>query len=1142
MFDLQKTLFMAAVLAFGMLFGIQNAECTREYTAALFRNGLPNEDSALIEALANEIKAAGYLVTHIDGRELCDRQRLSISNFDLLVIPDASTLPAKSTSSIEAYLKEGGDIIALNTPMWQKALINLGGRWLTREAYQRESAGKLPENVIFNFTPKDIADWTRSSDTMEAQTITETVAEGPAAGQRSLHIIVSNLKSYDTFGNRSLDKPFPEGHTLTVFSAKGDERTTQLAIEWDEKDGSRWIATVALTPEWRQYVLTPEDFKFWISVPNRGGRGDHFNPENAVAMSVGLAQTHTSAIGTGRFEYWVGPFGTAKMTPEYQELLNAIEPPALDTLSPSYKLFDSTEVASIVVRKDQVIVPPTTIPLPSSIRSPHPRPKGGGFDKGRDWRWIPILEARTAEGEWRGNPVTMMVHASGPFKGGVWASFGIGDTNWYKQPEVRRVIRQIAEKMHDGIFFLDGGTNFYTYFEDQQIKVGFNVVNLSNEHRNDLVGHVKLMDQRSGEVLYSHEWPLTVAGNSTIAKKETVWESPEWPKAGLIAEAALFQGSKEIDRVTHEVGVWKPKKEKHFVTIKNGEFMLDGKRWRPCGVNYMPSSGIGIEDGNYFEHYLSARSYDPEVFQRDIEHIKDLGYNAVSIFVYSGYEKAQNLNDLLRRLEKLGLKANLALRPGTPMNFLWPQIGEIIKNARLMDNDTIFAYDLAWEPSFGHQRDRVIWDGEWEKWIIERYGSIENAENDWGFAVPRDKNGKVTNPLPHQIDSSGPWNRMTAAYRRFLDTLLYKKYSAARRLVRSVDPNHLISFRMAEAANPTFRWEGRIPYDFPYLAGAVDFLAPEAYGRIGEWEAAKPGWFQREWARLWAPQLPMIWAEQGCSTWEMGRMQTSPIRLDFQAKHYKAFYEMLIKSCADGIFSWWYPGGFRYGENSDFGIINPDGSDRPVTRVIREYAPKFISAPSAKKPDFWITVDRDKYPDGIAGVYDEVKELFWQAIENGHVPALRTEGTGTDSTNCPLIAVGNTPCKGNNPPKYLDAAFDTVEVKDANGKWVLLQPGDTVPISKNKQIEFKIQFTNLGEAKLIAPANAKGRQGGVYITCTLAGGGEMVPIKRDVGHLESGNITFSIPFAQKNQTEITFSFKAANRTPFGEKFRLTLMP
>ena len=44
--------------------------------------------------------------------------------------------------------------------------------------------------------------------------------------------------------------------------------------------------------------------------------------------------------------------------------------------------------------------------------------------------------------------------------------------------------------------------------------------------------------------------------------------------------------------------------------------------------------------------------------------------------------------------------------------------------------------------------------------------------------------------------------------------------------------------------------------------------------------------------------------------------------------------------CYDGVAWWWYPGGYRVNERSDFGIINPDGTDRPVTKVIREFGPK----------------------------------------------------------------------------------------------------------------------------------------------------------------------------------------------------------
>ena len=1136
--DFQKAVVLLA-LACPLTMGLATIGYTRQNTAALLRTGLSSEDTALLAMLSSRIGDAGYLVTEIDCSELCDVRRLA--DFDLLVLADSSSLPAKSVPTIEAYLRSGGDIIALNTPMWQKSLVKIGGRWLTKEEYQIETAAIPPDNVLFDFTADDLEGWTRGSDTPEVPTIAETVEAGPAPNQHSLHVMIPNLTSYDTFGKQGLEKPFPEGHTLTVFSAKGDSATTQLAVEWDEKDGSRWIAVVPLTTEWRRYVLRPEDFKFWISVPNRGGSGDRFHPENAVGMSVGLAQSHTTAIGTGRFEYWVGPFGTAPINEEYQEILDATAPPPLDTLSPSYKLFDCMDVSKLLVRSDQAVIREEELQVPSVIRSPHPRPKGGGFSKGRDWRWIPLVEARSAKDEWRGTPVTLTAHMSGPYKGGIWASFGIGDLAWYKTPSALNMIQSIAEKMHKGIFILDAGTNFYTYFEDQDVRMGFTAANLTNEPKGNLTARISISEATGGKTVYTMEWPFSLEPNGTQTG-EYVWEVPDWPPSGFICTAEILEEGRIIDKVSHEFGVWKPKPKKNFVTVKDGDFILNGRLWRPVGVNYMPSSGIGTEDGEYFEHYLSARSYDPEVFQRDIEHIKDLGMNAVSIFVYMGYEKAQNLNDLLRRLDALGLKANLALRPGTPFDFRWPGIGEIIKNARLAENDTIFAYDLAWEPTFGHQRDRVRWDRDWEKWIIERYGSIDNAEADWGFPVPRDENGNITNPTPEQVDTKGPWNRMVAAYRRFLDTLLYKKYSLARRLVRTVDPNHLVSFRMAEATNPTYRWEGRITYDFPYLAAAVDFLAPEAYGRIGTWEKVKPGWFQFEWSRWCAPMKPMVWAEQGCSVWDLGRMADSPARLEFQAEHYRAFYEMLIKSGADGLFSWWYPGGFRVGENSDFGIINPDGTDRPTTKVIREMAPKLINAPRVRPIDYWITIDRDEHPEGITGVYEKVADEFWRAIQSGRVPGLRTKGTGTTSIDCPLLAVGNTPCNGKNPPKYLDAVFDAVEIKDSQGNWIPINDGDQVKTAANKPVILRFTFTNLGEAKLVSPLNTKGKAGGVYITYSCDGSTGAKPISHDVAHLESTTEVITLQRPGSLPAEYTFSFDCRQRTPFGEKFTIVLSP
>lgn len=169
--------------------------------------------------------------------------------------------------------------------------------------------------------------------------------------------------------------------------------------------------------------------------------------------------------------------------------------------------------------------------------------------------------------------------------------------------------------------------------------------------------------------------------------------------------------------------------------------------------------------------------------------------------------------------------------------------------------------------------------------------------------------------------------------------------------------------------------------------------------------------------------------------------------------------------------------------------------------------------------------------------------MFWQAIENGNVPALRTKGTGTDSTNCPLIAVGNTPCNGSNPPKYLDAVFDVVEVKDASGKWVDVKPSDKVQVPKSNSVTLRIQFTNLGEAKLMAPHKVKGQHGGVYVTYNILESGKgKTPITANIGHLESGAVEMNIPFASDKPAEVILSFDCDGRTPFGEKFRLVISP
>ena len=206
---------------------------------------------------------------------------------------------------------------------------------------------------------------------------------------------------------------------------------------------------------------------------------------------------------------------------------------------------------------------------------------------------------------------------------------------------------------------------------------------------------------------------------------------------------------------------------------------------------------------------------------------------------------------------------------------------------------------------------------------------------------------------------------MVADYRCFLDQMLEEKYAEARRLVRTIDTRHPVSFRMQMAGDPTYRWEEMLPYDFFGLSKAVDIWEPEAYGRIGNWEQVKPGLFTQAYAKLCDPKKPLFWAEMGFSVWEMLHMQPASAKLEFAEQYYRDFYHMLIQSDADGIFFWWYPGGFRLNENSDYGIINPDGTDRSVTRAIREMGPLFMKVEKNSGQEVLIEVDRDADAKGL---------------------------------------------------------------------------------------------------------------------------------------------------------------------------------
>ncbi len=1078
---------------------------------------LPGFDRALAGRVAARMEAGGLPTVRLSADDVCNPYILNRNNVHTLVLPTAAVYPLAGVRALERFLAEGGSVIALGTPAFRELVRDVGGKWRT-EAQLREALAQVkPERVLLDFESGGADGWDYTGGPGHPATW-GVVAGGADGTEHALHVAIPRFESWNTVIAPELSAPPSPDQNLTCFWAKGGPDTTQLAVEWVERDGSRWIATVQLSSEWRHYALLPHEFRYWHDNPSqgRGGPADQLQVANGVKLTFGLAMTHTP-LPVGRHEFWVDEVGLTRSP--FGPLTSGDAPgfAPIEGLTPAYKFHRVTNAASLGVSDKQCLLPPAKLPVPAGLMAHQPRPQGTGYGKERKWRFIPLMEARDKHGVVCGIPACLIVNKEGRLRHAMVASFALPPAAY--DDRVLDLVVATARRMRDGVFLFEGGAQYYAHFEGEAVRLGAEVVDLRGPGTADDTRHnyhsvgFEVRDS-NGRQVFAEVVPVA------DGRAETTWTPGALGDEAYRVTCTLRDAQQQlVDSLRHPLVVWRPTEQPEYMTVENGQFMLRGRPWRAHGVNYMPASGIGIEDGPYFEYWMGKQAYDPEVIDRDLRRVKAMGMNMVSVFCYYESLGSRNLLDILWRCRRLGLMVNLSLRPGTPLDFRWEEMKALIEEYRLAQNDTVFAYDLAWEPTFGDRSSQRRWDAEWERWIIARYGSLANAEADWGVPVPREE-GRVAGPSNEQLSTEGPHRVMVCAYRRFLDDLLAKYHQIARDLVRSIDPRHLISFRMSIAGDPTVNpaWIG---YDFRGLARSVDIMEPEGYGRIGDWERVKPGRFTADYSRAMAPGRPVMWAEFGWAPYGPEAWDISPDWQQNVAAYYNRFYRMAYQSGANGTVCWWYPGGFRYGENSDYGIINPDGTWRPVSKVISDWAEGMTRPWEPAPVDEWLVIDRDASVKGIVGCYEAVKERYWALIEAGKNPGLRTDGHGLTSATAPRVAVGNTPYRpGRNPHKYLNAEIDSAMVI-------------TAPDGSRR---LRVVVGNTGEAKWLARAG----EGQVSVRVSDGNGIWTQPLAADVPFMGTGIVEVPLPSGLPVGAELSVQMHADPDIVFGERVTVRL--
>ena len=392
---------------------------------------IPGLDRAQNDALATAFRRAGFGVTFLNGQQLASPAVFSPMNFDYVVLAGSHFFPSKAKNNFLRFLRNGGHCVALGGDVFEEPVAQYNGRWYSHADVERELAATKPETILLDLAKGDTRIWRRSSDVAKA-------ASAVVAQDQGLRFEIRGLKGWDTF-NVAIPA-FSKGQTLLCFRAKGDAATPQMAVEIDEKDGSRWVATVELKPDWNSYALSPDRFAPWEA--KAISKKSSFAPANAARLSFGLASSFNSNLSKGDHTFWVDSFGTASNHLAKIDLRQKVE---LNFFY-DYEPYHLTNVVAVGTAKHNSVTP--AVPkIPGSF--------GGlaavGFAFPNESKFIPLMSTFDKYGRDCGWAGGMLVNYGGAYRGSSWIFFGITNQEFYAAPAVLDTLTGAMKAARNGL-------------------------------------------------------------------------------------------------------------------------------------------------------------------------------------------------------------------------------------------------------------------------------------------------------------------------------------------------------------------------------------------------------------------------------------------------------------------------------------------------------------------------------------------------------------------------------------------------------------------------------------------------------------------------------------------------------------------
>jgi len=255
------------------------------------------------ERIARLLTDRGFATTLATSEQFTEPGALDPEWVDLVILPYGGSFPAVARDAFMQYVRTGGSFLSLGGLPFERPMYRVDGEWVP--AGVATPSPDAPASVVADFDAT-IPEWDLSHAGEGENVIPSMVEPGADGTPRGAALSFPDLAGF-AYGGIAQGAGAPDAATsLLCFSAKGDAATTQVAVEVQETDRSRWKKVVRLTDEWRPFCIPASTFLSYAT-KDRGGPGDHLAPERVDRIYFGLTRgmvgggSHTVCIDQVRW-------------------------------------------------------------------------------------------------------------------------------------------------------------------------------------------------------------------------------------------------------------------------------------------------------------------------------------------------------------------------------------------------------------------------------------------------------------------------------------------------------------------------------------------------------------------------------------------------------------------------------------------------------------------------------------------------------------------------------------------------------------------------------------------------------------------------------------------------------------------------